>query len=94
LNKSKKIIVLLVVIFILATVLSFFSSSLPDGLEFVAEKLGFAEKETQAIVNSPAPDYSFGFIKDGTISKIAASIAGITAVLLAGWGLEKLLRKK
>ena len=91
--KQKKYI-LIIIIFILAVFLSPLSSSLPDGLEYVAEKLGFVEKISPPVLNSPVKDYNFAFIKNQYISKAFAGAIGVIVILLSGWGLERLMRKK
>jgi len=68
---------LLVAIF-LALFLSPFASSYPDGLEKVAEKLGFIDKEN-AHLNSPLPDYTLPFVKN---EKISTSLAGVIGTIL------------
>jgi len=70
--------------------LSLFASPLPDGLERVAEDLGFIELE-QSVVPSPLPDYSL----PGIESPISGSIAGIVGVLLmfgVVWGVANILK--
>ena len=60
----------------------FFASQLPDGLERVAENMGFIDREG-AVFHSPVPDYSWpGFLNEG----LATSLAGLlgVAVVLAG----------
>jgi cobalt/nickel transport protein len=89
-----KILVSIIIIFITAVFLSPFSSSLPDGLEYVAEKLGFAEKVSSPALNSPVPDYNFVFIKNEYISKALAGVLGVIVILLSGWGIERLMRRK
>ncbi len=64
---------------VLAVFLSPFASSFPDGLERVAENLGFVHKEVSAIVKSPIPDYTFPFVRD---EKIATSLAGFFGTLI------------
>ena len=78
----------------IAVFLSPLASNFPDGLEFIAEKLGFIDKGEQAVLNSPAPDYNFGFIKNGYISKSLAGVFGVIIVFTLGWGLDKILRRK
>jgi len=58
-----------------------FASPWPDGLEHVAEKLGFAEKGA-APLPSPLPDYTVPGLGDGALSTIAAGLAGVIILLL------------
>ena len=91
---KQKIYILIIIVFILAVFLSPLSSSLPDGLEYVAEKLGFVEKISPPVLNSPVPDYNFAFIKNQYISKAFAGAIGVIIILLSGWGIERLMRRK
>ncbi|MEM3420709.1 MAG: PDGLE domain-containing protein [Candidatus Hadarchaeum sp.] len=64
----------------MASVLSLFASTEPDGLERVAEDHGFAEKaEGQEVIRAPIPDYVIPGIGD---EKVAASLAGLIGVLI------------
>ena len=62
----------------LALFLSPFASSYPDGLEKVAEKLGFIDREN-AHLNSPLPDYTLPFVKN---EKLSTSLAGVIGTIL------------
>ncbi len=70
----------LIVSLVVAAILSPFASSWPDGLERVAEVLGFAtQAEGSPTVSSPLPDYLFpGITSEG----LATAIAGILGTLL------------
>jgi cobalt/nickel transport system permease protein len=76
----------LVVSFLLAGVVSFFASSNPDGLEYVAEDQGFLESAKDSAVGE------FIFADYGEVGGIPVGIAGIlgvVVVLLIGWGIGK-----
>jgi hypothetical protein len=93
--KQKNLIWLAIGICIfLAIFVSPFASKFPDGLEFVVEKLGFIDKNKQAVLNSPAPDYNIGFIKNEYVSKALSGLFGVVVVFALGWGIDKLLRKR
>jgi hypothetical protein len=62
----------------MAGVLSLFASQDPDGLERVAEDLGFIGSEAH-LHSAPAPDYSIPGMEN---EMLAASIAGITGTML------------
>ncbi len=70
----------LVVCLVIAAILSPFASPWPDGLERVAERLGFAARaEGPATVSAPIPDYVFpGITNEG----LATAVAGILGTLL------------
>ena len=84
----------LIVALICAGLISLFASSFPDGLERVAEDLGFLEKgEGEPILKSPIPDYTLPGIKN---EKLATSIAGIVGTLLVfavGFGTAKIIQQ-
>lgn len=77
----KKIIWIgLAVSLIIGFFLSPFASSLPDGLEWVGEKLGFIHLgEGPQAIKSPLPDYALPGVKN---EKIATSLAGLIGVLI------------
>ena len=70
----------LIVSLIVGAILSPFASPWPDGLEKVAEMLGFAVRaEGPAAVSAPIPDYVFpGITSEG----LATAVAGILGTLL------------
>ncbi len=72
----KKLFWISVVIAILA---AFFASANPDGLDFVSEKLGFAERGQER--TAPMSDYSLKILPEGGISTSLAGIAGILITL-------------
>lgn len=55
-----------------------FASRFPDGLEKVAERLGFIQRETSKI-SSPMPDYHIPGLSGG----VSTSMAGVAGVLIA-----------
>jgi cobalt/nickel transport protein len=76
---NKKIILIgLVAACALALLISPYASSWPDGLEKVAENLGFIDKAT-VTAHMPAPDYIFPGIRD---EKLATGVAGIVGTLI------------
>jgi len=80
----------LIISLFLAGFLSPFASSFPDGLEKVAEELGFIE-QGKIILFAPLADYLFPGIEN---ERLAISLAGIIGTLLVFglvWELERLL---
>lgn len=75
----KEIWILLILAVVLALFVSPFASSLPDGLERVAEDYGFIDN-AEELINSPIPDYTFPGIAN---EKVATAVAGIIGTLLA-----------
>lgn len=88
--------------FLAAVIIAFFlspwASSWPDGLERVAEKLGFIEKAGQSGVTwwdrSPFPDYKIPGIPNEGWATALSGLLGTLAMVLLGWGLGRLLRRK
>lgn len=73
-------------------VLSPLASAFPDGLESVAEKLGFIE-QAQAPGFSVIPDYLLPGVSNASLATILAGVVGIlivvAAVLLLAWSRRK-----
>lgn len=83
-TKKKNIIfiaIALTSIFVIAMGLSLAASSFPDGLEKVAENLGFAERATNIIPESffLIPDYALQSVGN---EKLQTSLAGFLGVLI------------
>ena len=80
----------------LATAVSPYASSAPDGLERVAEDKAFLEQGTVHSVQAeaPVPDYAFPGVDD---ARVATGLAGFTGTLLvfgAGLGVAALARRR
>lgn len=85
----------LVVSLLVAAVLSFYASSHPDGLEFVAEKSGFIEQaEDSATSDSPLADYGVEGVGNERLSTGLAGVTGSLVVLGLVGGLALLLRRR
>jgi len=65
-----------------------FASPLPDGLETVAERLGFAGA-ARAAWPAPWPDYSLPWLGDGAASTALAGLAGTLAAGALAWALTR-----
>jgi cobalt/nickel transport protein len=83
---------------VIAVFLSPWASSLPDGLERVAENLGFMEKaggNGQALwKNAPLADYKFPGLSGEGRATALSGLLGTLAMVGLGWGIGRLLRKK
>ncbi|MCE1180624.1 MAG: PDGLE domain-containing protein [Micrococcales bacterium] len=78
---------------LLAGVGSYYASSHPDGLEYVAEKTGFGDSaKDSAASDSPLSDYAVRGISDGRLSGGLAGVAGVAAVGALSFGLFMALR--
>ena len=93
--KSRTFLVVgLLAALLVAGVASFYASSHPDGLEYVAGKTGFLDTaDDSPAADSPFADYSTQGVDDDRISGGVAGVAGSLLVLaLAGglfWGLRR-----
>ena len=84
----KNIILLAVAIAVLA---SFFASAHPDGLEKVAETLGFIDQGAER--TSLLTDYTVPFISQEGVSTAVAGILGIFLMLGLFLGIAAVLKK-
>ena len=74
------LVVGLLVSVLLAGVVSFYASSSPDGLEKVAEDIGFVESiEPHAIENSPLAEYGVSGVEN---ERLSVGLSGLIGVLL------------
>ena len=85
----------LLVCLLVAGVASFYASSHPDGLEYVAEQTGFIDSaEDSAAADSPLADYSTRGVDDGRLSGGIAGVIGVVVMLLLSSGLFWTLRRR
>ena len=87
---NKNIVMLILLALGVAIIASFFASSHPDGLEKVAEDLGFIERASDT--PGAMPDYLFpGITSEGFATAIAGIIGTIFTFGLF-WGVARLLK--
>lgn len=79
---------------LLAGVASPFASPHPDGLEHVAETKGIVATEQPAWTAAPIPDYAVPGIANKSVATGLAGVAGTLIVLLAGWVVARLVRRR
>jgi cobalt/nickel transport system permease protein len=72
----------------IAAFLSPFASTLPDGLESAAERLGFATHAT-TIWSAPIPDYLIPFVSSARIATAVAGAIGTLAVMIIAWVISR-----
>jgi len=95
LNNRKFYIAGFVVSLFLAGVVSFYASSSPDGLEKVAEDIGFIESaKDHTLSDSALADYGVSGVENERLSVGLAGLIGVTATALISFGLFMLIRKK
>lgn len=85
----------LLVCLLVAGVASYYASSHPDGLEYVAEQTGFLDSaEHSATADSPLADYSTRGVEDARLSGGLAGVIGVVVMLLASTALFWSLRRR
>jgi len=94
-STRKLFVVFLLAALLVAGVASYYASSHPDGLEFVAEKTGFIDSaDDSPAASSPFADYSTKGVDDGRLSGGIAGVAGSLIVLGLAGGLFWVLRRR
>jgi cobalt/nickel transport protein len=84
----------LLVSLLLAGVVSFYASSNPDGLEKVAETVGFIDTaEDHAIADSPLADYGVKGVDNERLSVGLSGVIGVLGTAGISVGLFYFLRK-
>ena len=93
---TKKIVqVGLVASIFVAAIVSFYASGHPDGLEFVAEQVGFLNTaKDSALATSPFADYAFVGLEYERISVAIAGILGVLLTAAISFGLFTFPKKK
>ncbi|KQT89534.1 cobalt ABC transporter permease [Marmoricola sp. Leaf446] len=85
----------LLVSLVIAGVGSYYASSHPDGLEFVAERTGFLDSaDDSPAAASPLADYQTKGVEDERVSGGLAGVIGAAATLLVAGGLFRVLRRR
>ncbi len=89
------VLVGLAVCLLLAGVVSAYASSSPDGLERVAETLGFVDTATNhAAAGSPLADYQAAGVDDSRLSGGLAGVVGVAVTGALAFALVFLLRRR
>ena len=85
----------LAVALLLAGVVSFYASSHPDGLEYVAERTGFIDSaDEHAAGDGPFADYATKGVDDARLSGGVAGVVGTLVVLVLAGGLAFAVRRR
>ncbi len=77
--------------------LSPLASAAPDGLERVAERLGFLKTARGAVVQAPTgvlPDYGVPGLANEPVSTILAGVIGVVIVVALAYGVALLVRQR
>jgi cobalt/nickel transport protein len=101
-DKSERTFVLITLLAALAmaAILSPWASSFPDGLEKVAEQMGFLHRAEvkPAWEHSPMPDYAVPGVRSEALSTGLAGLLGTLMVFgiasVLGWGLIRLRHRR
>jgi ABC-type Fe3+ transport system permease subunit len=83
----------LVIAVLVVVVLAPLASSDPDGLERVAEDLGFIDR-AENVVGGLLGDYAIPGIEDPAVSTIVSGLLGIAIVVLVIFGIGRLLARR
>ncbi|MGZ8738600.1 MAG: PDGLE domain-containing protein [Nocardioides sp.] len=85
----------LVVALLIGGVASYYASSHPDGLEYVAEKVGFLDTaDDHAAADGPMADYEVNGVEDPRLSGGLAGVVGILVTLVLAGGLALAVRRR
>ncbi len=85
----------LVVALLLGGVASFYASSNPDGLEYVADKVGFLDTaDDHAAADGPMADYAVKGVDSPRLAGGLAGVIGILVTLLIAGGLALVVRRR
>jgi len=88
-------VIALVAALLVAGVASYYASSHPDGLEHVAEKVGFADTaEDSPAAGSPLSDYEVKGVENDALAGGLAGVIGALVVLVLAGGLAYAVRRK
>ena len=89
------LLVFLGIALVIAAVISFYASSHPDGLEFVAGSTGFVDTAKDSVTaNSPLADYGVAGVQNARLSGGVAGVIGVLVTLLLAGGLTWLVRRR
>lgn len=85
----------LVVALVLGGVVSYYASSRPDGLNYVAEKAGFLDTaEESATADAPLAGYEVKGVDEPRVAGGLAGVAGILITLTIAGGLALVVRRR
>ncbi len=90
---GKRVIAIGLLAALALVILSPLASAFPDGLERVAEDLGFIDRAQEPAYQT-LPDYTVPGVSDEALSTIMAGVIGALVVFLAAWGLGAVVRRR
>ena len=87
--------IFLLVTLVIAGVVSFYASSHPDGLEYVAHATGFGDTaKGHSVGDGPLAGYGVAGVHNSRLSGGLAGVIGVSVTLLLAGGLALLLRRR
>lgn len=89
-NNIYLIVIAIIICIVLGCLSPFIASGNPDGLEKSAEDAGVGE--TEAVLESPFPDYTFESL--GVGGEVLVLIGGAILTLIVGFGIGAILKKR
>lgn len=94
--KTRSVLVVgLVVALLIGGVASYFASSHPDGLEHVADKVGFLDTaDEHAAADGPMADYAVKGVDDPRLAGGLAGVIGILVTLALAGGIALAVRRR
>lgn len=94
-STTRLVVVGLAVCAVLAGVVSAWASGHPDGLEYVAQRLGFLDSAgSHGSAGSPFADYGTAGVDDARLSGGLAGLVGVVVVAAIAFGLMQVLRRR
>ena len=94
-STRRLVVVGILVSLFLAGVVSFYASTHPDGLQFVAGEKGFLHSAgAHASDDSPFAGYATRGVEDARLSRGVAGVVGATLVLVLAGGLFLVVRRR
>ena len=91
----KTIIIALIISIAVVVLAAALASSHPDGLEWVARRLGFLGRaEETSSISAPMPDYTISAIKSSFWSSLAAGALGVGTVFLIAYLVGKIIKRR
>jgi hypothetical protein len=95
LSRRTFFVAFLVLALLVAGVASYYASSHPDGLEYVAQQAGFIDQaEGSPASRSPMADYTTRGVEDERLSGGVAGVVGALVVLVLAGGLFRVLQRR
>jgi len=91
---KRDIVIALIISIVVVMLASAFASTFPDGLERVADALGFGKFAVASHVPSPFPNYAFESLGSGFLSTFLAGSIGSIVAFLAVFLIAKIVRGK